>query len=223
VTLRFRELEHTSLYAGLGVRLLDAFTGVGPLGWVKVELDIDDAGTWRELERPAAVTAAGVVWFPGLERYRDASGRSPKLYRIRVTAELYAPRYSYDSEGVSALVDPYDDVTEPATPQRPIDVLLLPSAAYPFAPAVPLLRGAVTDVTGSPVQTALVSWLNAALVTDSVLSDADGEFTLPMRRAPTGTPIDVRAERPPPPAARAGDIIVRVPQDLTTFQTIQIL
>jgi hypothetical protein len=86
------------------------------------------------------------------------------------------------------------------------------------------LHGEVLDDTGARVPAALVTWLSATLVTDSVLSDEDGEFTLPLRRAPRGTALDVRAERPaPPPGGKSGDIIVRVPQDLTTFQTIQIL
>jgi hypothetical protein len=224
MTLRFRELEHTSLYAGLGLRLVDVFTGTGPLGWVKVQLDVGDSGAWREIERPAAVTAGGVIWFPWLEHYADASGRTPRLYRARVAAEWYAPRYGFDSDGVTTLVVPYDDRVEPATPPRPLDVLLLPSAGYPFAPAVPLLRGAVTDALGAPVEAALVTWRHDALDAESALSDADGEFTLPMRRAPKDTSIAVRAERPaPPPGGTSGEITVRVPQDLATFQTIQIL
>jgi hypothetical protein len=221
--LRFRELEHTALYAGLGVSLLDAHTGTAAFGWTKIELDIDDGGTWRPIEHPRAVTAAGVSWFPWLERHRDARGLLPRKYRVRVAAGIYTPRYGYDSAGIEALVAPYDDVTVPPTPARPIEVELLPSAGYPFAPEIPVLRGVVVDPVGDPVPYALVSWIDAVLVTDSVLTDADGEFDLPMRRAPLNTAIDVRAERPAPPiGGRAGDVIVRVPQDLATFQTIQI-
>jgi hypothetical protein len=94
---------------------------------------------------------------------------------------------------------------------------------YPHADAVPVLRGSVVDTVGVPVVNALVSWFDPTLQTDSVLTDVDGEFSLPMRRAPRDTPININAQRPPPPAGgRSGDTIVRIPQDLSTFHTIQI-
>lgn len=224
MTLRFRELEHTTLFAGLGVRLVDDHTRAAAVGWNRIELAVDDGGSWLDLVAPRATTAGGVVWFPWLERHRDATGLPPRAYRVRVASELYTPRYAYDSDGIVALVDPYDDVTVPPLPVRPIDIALLPAASYPFAPAVPVLRGIVVDIFGDPVANALVTWIDGLLQTDSVLTDADGEFDLPMRRAPLDTPIDVHAERPPPPlGGRSGDVIVRIPQDLFTFQTIQIL
>jgi len=81
-----------------------------------------------------------------------------------------------------------------------------------------VLRGLIVDTSNVPVPDALVSWIDATLQTDSVLSDADGEFALPMRRAAINTPIDIHAERP----GLAGDTIIRIPQDLSIFHTIQI-
>lgn len=229
--LGFRELEHSTLYAGVGVQLVDEFASVPaqdlvvpPLGATRVELDLDDAGTWRPVARTAVHTPGGVAWFPYLERHADARDRAPRSYRIRVWAQLYTPRYAYDADGVIVQVAPYDDEHAPAfTPGLPVKVALVPNAAYPYPDAVPILRGGIVDTSGAPVTLALVSWIDAALQTDAVLTDADGEFSLPLRRAPRDTPIVVHAERPPPPAGgRSGDVIVRIPQDLSTFHTIQI-
>jgi hypothetical protein len=231
--LRFRELEHTTLHAGLGVRLIDDHTNVLAFGLRRIFLDVDDAGTWREvppelLQR--ATTASGVVWFPWLEKVRDARGRLPRRYRVRATAEYYAPAYLYDAEGVEVLVDPYDDVTPPAASPAPVDITLLPAASYPYDPSVPVLRGRVEDIFGEPVPHARVGWLDPTvppappLVTDLVLSDDDGEFSLPMRRAPFATPIEIHARRPPPPfPGRFRKQLVQLPGDLSTFLTMTIL
>ena len=230
--LQFRELEHSSLFAGLGVQLIDEFESVpaqgfevAPIGWTDVEISVDDGGgVFRRIDATSVRTPGGVIWFPYLERYPDARGRAPRTYRIRVTAQFYVPRYAYDADGVDIQVAPYDDVNQPAfVPTLPAKIGLLPTAMYPYADAIPLLHGRVVDTANAPVIDALVSWIDASLQTESVLTDADGEFSLPMRRAPRDTPIDIHAERPPPPAGgRSGDTIVRIPQDLSTFHTIQI-
>jgi hypothetical protein len=231
VTLRFRELEHTRLHAGLGVRLVDDYTRQSPIGWKQVHLDVDDAGTWRELTPdivPRALTSGGVIWFPWLEHHRDARGMAARKYRVRVAAEASTPGYLYDAEGVELLVAPYDDSTPPAGTPPVIEIKLLPAANYPFGPQVPVLRGAVEDASGARVPRALVRWidpgLGTPLVTDEVLSDDDGEFSLPMRRAPHATPIDVHAQRPPPPnPGKQRTVSVQLPADLSTFLTMQIL
>ncbi len=232
--LRFRELESSAVYAVLGVQLIDEFASVPagglempPLGWTTIDIDVDDGGVWRAVDPSTLVTArspAGIVWFPWLEHHADARGMAPRNYRVRVGAEHYTPRYRYDSEGVTVSVSPYDDNNPPASsPAAPAKITLLPTSTYPFAPAVPVLRGVVVDTSNAPVPDAMVSWTYGALQAESVLTDADGEFALPMRRAPLDTPIDVHAERPPPPGAGpSGDVIVRIPQDLSTFHTIQI-
>ncbi len=231
--LKFRELESTSLYAGLGVQLVDEYASVlavnlevPPLGWTTIEIDADEGGVWRALDPETLVTArtpAGVVWYPWLEHHRDARGMAPRNYRVRVAAEHYVPRYSYDSDGVVVAVAPFDDVNPPAfVPVAPTKIGLLPTASYPFAPDVPVLRGVVVDLALAPVPKALVTWIDATVQTDAVLTDEDGEFALPMRRAPLDTPIDVHAERPPPPAITSGDAIVRIRQDLPLYHQIQI-
>jgi len=230
--LRFRELEHSTLFAGLGVQLIDEFESVpaqgfevAPLGWTNIEVAIDDGGgAFRTIDPLTVRTPSGVIWFPYLERYADARGRTPRTYRVRVSAQFYVPRYSYDADGIDLQVAPYDDVNPPTfVPALPQKIGLLPAAMYPHADAVPVLRGSVVDTVGVPVVNALVSWFDPTLQTDSVLTDVDGEFSLPMRRAPRDTPININAQRPPPPAGgRSGDTIVRIPQDLSTFHTIQI-
>ena len=228
MTLRYRELEHTRLCAGLGVRLIDDHTQQPPIGWTRVFLDVDDDGAWRELSPDGvrrAITNGGVVWFPWLERRRDARGRGPGRYRVRVAAELGTPAYLFDRDGVEVLVAPYDDAAPPAGTPPIVEIALLPAAHYPFAAAVPVLRGAVKDALGAPVPRALVAWSapgdGPPLVTDEVLSDEDGEFSLPMRRAPHATPIEVTARRPPPPEpGRQRTVSVRLPADLSTFFTM---
>jgi len=228
VTLRYRDLESTRLYAGLGVRLVDAYTRQPPIGWTRVFLDVDEGGAWRELAPDAArrtTTNGGVIWFPWLERRRDARGRGPVRYRVRVAAELGTPAYLFDQDGVAVLVAPYDEAAPPAGTPPVVEIALLPAAHYPFGAAVPILHGVVQDALGAPVPRALVAWAAPAgepsLVTDEVLSDDDGEFSLPMRRAPRGTPIDVTARRPPPPEpGKHGTVSVQLPADLSTFLTI---
>jgi len=231
VTLGFRELEHSTLYAGLGVQLVDEFESVPSqglealaIGWVAIDLEIDDGGVWRAIDRVPTRTASGVLWFPYLERTADARGGQPRKYRVRVAAQFYTPRYQFDAEGVELEVAPYDDVNPPAfVPAMAQRIGLLPAATYPYANQIPVLRGEVVDPAGAPIVNALVSWSDAVLQTDAVLSDADGEFNLPMRRAPRDLPIDIHAERPPPPAGgRSGTTIIRIPQDLSSFHTIQI-
>lgn len=231
MTLRYRELEHTRLYAGLGVRLVDAYTQQAVIGWTRVELDIADGDTWRELSPDTVrrvTTNGGVIWFPWLERQRDARGGAAGKYRVRVAAELGVPAYLFDRDGVEVLVAPYDDAAPPAGTPPVVELKLLPAAGYPFGAEVPVLHGAVKDASGEPVPRALVSWsdpgLGPPLITDEVLSDEDGEFRLPMRRAPRATPIAINARRPPPPAAgKHGAASVRLPDDLPAFLTIQIL
>jgi hypothetical protein len=231
MTLRYRDLEHSRVHAGLGVRLIDEYTQKPPIGWTRVYLDVADGGAWRELS-PEIVrrttTSGGVVWFPWLERYRDAAGHAPGKYRVRVAAELAAPAYLSDGDGVEVLVAPYDDAAPPVGTPPIVEIALLPAANYPFGPGVPVLHGAVEDHLGERVPRARVGWGDpgggTALVTDEVLSDADGEFCLPMRRAPRATPIEITAQRPAPPAAgKHGSASVRLPDDLSRFLTIQIL
>ena len=232
--LGFRELEDSALYAGFGIQLIDDFESVAaqgsevaPIGWTKIELAIDEGGgVFRTIDPPYQVVrgANGVLWFPYLERYADARGRAPRTYRVRVSAQFYVPSYTYTADGVDLQVAPYDPVNPPAfVPTLPTKIHLLPTAMYPYPAAVPVLRGSIIDTSNAPVVAAQVSWIDGTLQTDTVLTDADGEFSLPMRRAPRDTPIDIHAERPPPPAGgRSGDTIVRIPQDLSTFHTIQI-
>lgn len=234
MTLRFREIEATSMYAGLGVQLIDEFASVPaaavetpPLGFTSIDIDIDDGGSWRAVD-PALLlvtrTPGGIVWYPWLEHHRDARGLPPRKYRVRVFADAFAPRYRYDSDGVEVLIAPHDDVNPPASlPTAPLKVPLLPAPSYPFPAGVPVLRGRVVDGGSAPVPDALVSWSDPTLQTDSVLSDVDGEFALPMRRAARNVPIDIHAARPPPPGTgRSGTVSVRIPQDLSIFHTISI-
>jgi hypothetical protein len=230
--LQFRELEFSALYAGLGVQLVDEYASVpalnldvGPLASVEIELDIDEGGgNWRALDMGTVKTrrsAAGILWFPWLEHYRDATGMLPRSYRVRVHSDVYVPLYEWDTTGVEQQVFPYDDVTAPGGPANPLLRLsLLPSPTYPFADGVPVISGVVLEA-GVPAPDVLVSWSHASLQTDRVLTDEDGEFRLPLRRAPRdNTQFPVEAITPS--GGPSGFKTIRIPQDQLTFLTITI-
>lgn len=229
--LRFRELEFSALYAGLGVQLVDEYASVpafnldaSPLAPVEIQLDVDDGGTWRALDMEMVETsrsAGGIFWFPWLEHHRDATGMVPRTYRVRVRSDAYVPLYQWDAAGIEQQIFPYDDVTPPAGPANPlIRLQLLPSPTYPFADGVPVISGVVLEA-GVPVSDALVSWSDATLQTDRVLTDEDGEFRLPLRRAPNdNTQFSVDAITPF--GGPSGFKIIRIPQDQLTFLTITI-
>jgi hypothetical protein len=106
--------------------------------------------------------------------------------------EFYAP-FPAPETGREFLVPLYDDATPPPKPPAlPLTILLLPSAAYPFQPETPVLRGRLQDARGRPVAGALV----VETTRERVLSDQRGVFALPLR--------SYRAARPRRSTSRRG-------------------
>jgi len=206
--------DSTTLWAGASAHVLDDFTGKLPIARVDVALDVQDGASWRAVGASAVATPMGTYTFPGLEKYGDASGRSPRRYRLRVRADGYAPAYLFNSDAVEIDVSPYDEDLAPnPLPAMPTIIALFPTAAYPYGAEVPLLHGTVVDAAGTPVPYALVECL-----TERVLTDPGGAFTLPMRKSPAGQALIDASDR----AGRTGTIPVTVPQGLGHRKTITI-
>lgn len=220
MTTKFRVLagESAMLYSPVGLRLLDEFTGKGPLGRVVAFLDWqDDSGAWQATGRAPVMTPGGVLTYPGLERRRLAAGAPSRRYRVRLEAELYRAFYRAQFDGREFDAFPFNDTTPPSTlAAMPQDELLVPSSAYPFPTHVRVLRGAVVDAAGVPVADVIVS--QGGL--ERVLTDERGTFALPLRWAQEGAPLPVDAidQR----TGRTGMKSVTLPQDLGKNQEITI-
>lgn len=210
--------ESAMLYSPIGLRLVDEFTGDGPVGRVRAFLDRRDAaGVWRATDIAPVKTPGGVLVYSGLERRREVAGQPARRYRVRLEADFYRAFYRSQFDGVEFDAFPYNDTAPPATiAAMPQDELLVPSSAYPFPTHVRVLRGAVVDAAASPVADVIVS--HGGL--ERVLTDERGEFALPLRWASEGVPLPIDAidQR----TGRTGMRPVTLPQDLGTNQEITI-
>lgn len=210
--------EAATTYSPIGLRLVDEFTGDGPLGRVRVLLDRrDDLGLWRATDIKPVTTPGGVLTYPGLERRREPSGQPARRYRVRLDADFYRAFYRSQFDGVEFDAFPFNDTTPPqVVAAMPQDELLVPSSAYQFPTHVRVLRGAVVDIAGRPVADVIVS--QGGL--ERVLTDERGAFALPLRWAQEGVPLPVDAidQR----TGRTGMKSVTLPQDLGMNQQITI-
>jgi hypothetical protein len=213
--------ERSELYSPIGLRLLDEMTGDRPIGRVEALLDVRDGAVWRPTGIPAVRTPGGVVAYPGLERRADVTG-PPRRYRVRLTADFYRPFYPPRAfDGFRFIAFPWNDTNPPRRIVRmPQDVKLAPSAAYPFPPFVPVLRGRVVDTAGRLVADAEVRFVQGSQVLARVLSDDRGELALPLQLAAFGTRLTIEAEHRP--SGLQGILHVLLPRDLGKSQTITI-
>lgn len=200
-------VESTELYAGLGVQLLDDHTDRPIEAVVDIAVDIEVGASWRELELEPQVLPAAVFYFPNLERYRDAVGRPPGRYRVRVRSGRYVPLYQLlGGAGVVVQVEPWDDSNPPVTTlSRPEPLRMLPRPAAPFG-TTPTLRGRVQTPGPDPIGIAgaIVSYNQPQPVgpprSIQVLSEADGDYALPIRRIATpALTVSVASGGPPQP------------------------
>jgi hypothetical protein len=205
-------------YSPIGMRLIDELTNQVPIGNVYSFLDIKDAsGVWRETGIQSSRNTDAVLAYPGLERHATVTGLQPPQYRVRLKADFYIPYYLINADGIVFNAYPYNDTNPPAQVVTvPTDTPLLPATNYPFAPQIPVLRGIVVDASGKAVANASVSQGN----TERVLSDAQGQFALPLRWVQQNTlvPIDASDAR----TARTGSIHIQIPAALGKSQKISI-
>jgi hypothetical protein len=203
----WREVERAHLHAGLGVELITDHDGRPPHGRIDLSIEVD-AGGWRPIAARPRWIRPNLAFVPALERYRDAAGRPPRIYRVKVIAELYRPLYEHlEQPGIDIPVSAWDEANPPVpTLLQPVRIPLLPLPGVRFDDR-PVLRGFVLNPNATPVVTALVEFDGHRVVTAS-----DGEFALPMPRAPTGISlVDVAAV---PSDGRADVFPVTLPNEL---------
>jgi hypothetical protein len=210
--------ERTRLFAPIGLRLVDALSGTGPLGWVRPELDERVGNQWSPALARVVVSGNGIVTSPGLGRTARPAQTQPRHFRIRLSAEHYRPLYRATVDGIEFDAEPYDDSSPPqAHATGATDTPLLPAAGYPFPVHLRVIRGVVRDPNGAPVEDALVEDAPAHA---AVLTDADGAFALPLLAAVDGTPATVRAIDAR--GGQQGTLQVTLPADLGHNLTITV-
>lgn len=217
-TFVLRPGERDEMYAPFGLRPFDEFSGGAPLGRHRYRLDREEApGVWRRIDAAALVTPGGVVTWPKLGRQADALGAPLIRYRALIESDLYRASYQAIFDGLEFDVYPYNDDAPPATiATSPFDIPLLPAANYPFPAHVPVLRGVVRDAAGDPVENAVVR----EALRERTLTDARGEFVLPLRWVTPGVfvPIDAENQR----TGETGAILIQIPDSIGISQTITI-
>jgi hypothetical protein len=209
--------EHVALYSPIGLRLVDDFTGEAPVGRVKAWLDLRVAvGVWKPTDFAPVLTPSSVVCWPGLGREGDPALAPTRRYRARVDADQYRPGYLSSTDGVEFNSPPWNDENPPVpVTAGPQDLYLFPSTAYGFPTWVRVLRGVVRDAGGDPVANVLVRQGAA----ETVLTDERGTFSLPLRWATSGVPVDASDVR----TGRAGLHVLNLPADLRSNVTITIV
>ena len=209
--------ERRMLYSPIGLRLIDDFTGLSPVGAVRAFLDRQTAAGWETTSIKAVRTPSDALIYPGLGRSATAALQPPTHCRVRIEADFYRPDYLLNNDAIEFDVFPYDDITPPAViATLPQNVFLLPTPAYGFADHVRVLRGQVTDAAARPV--ANVEIMFGA--TERAASDERGRFALSLRwPALTGAiQIDASDHR----TGRTGQINVNLPADLAGGNVIVI-
>lgn len=218
MTFVVQSSERRVLYTQVAIDLVDDFTGAPPLGRISVTLEVDRGGTWHMVPRKPVFTATSTAAFPGLGLTSHPADKLPQQYRVRVTSSRYRPLYggSLALDAVVFTVHPYDHQHPPATLlAAPLPVFLLPGTDYSFSSGVPVLHGRIEDPGGLPVDNALVKEGGR----ERVLTDARGEFSLPLRWVPLGTTVTIDAEDR---SGRLGNLALNVPGDLVAGQVITV-
>lgn len=206
--------ETSLLFSPVGLLLVDDLTGRPPVGRIDAALELRDGPAWRPVDRAATISASGVLLYPGLGRSTDVT-QPPVRYRVRIESPHYRPLYRVTADGIEFDAPPYNDANPPAAITRfPVRALLLPAAAYPFAPFTPVIRGVVRDAAGDPVPDVLVQ----EGLRERTLSDARGAFSLALRWVAPSTPTVITADDQR--NGRAGSINITLPAALESSQTI---
>jgi hypothetical protein len=213
--------ESQILHTPIAVRAIDDLTGGAPLAPVSFALDWQDGPRWVATGIDPVRTPSGITAWPGLGRVQDPVATPARRYRVRFADQddlrIYRPAYAFLLDGLEFDVDPWNDAIPPTTslgaPER---VFLWPGVAYPFPRTLPLLRGRTIDGGGAPLADARITGAN-----DHVLSDATGNFCLPIRLTNAAASILVTAEHQR--SGVSGAITVALPRGLGTSVDIQLV
>ena len=181
--------ERIYLYSPIGLRLVDDFTGNGPIGKVRSTLQMRRGGDWVNTGAVANI-ANGVVTYPGLGRSSNPRGQGPRRFRVMLHSKMYKPIYEADSDGIEFDVHAYNDAVPPQNIlTHPRDALLLPTSSYPFPTYTRVLRGRVLNGGGRPLLNITVREGQR----ERVLSERNGSFSLPIRRPDLNAAVNIEA------------------------------
>jgi hypothetical protein len=203
----------------VGLELVDDFTGQAPSGRLDVRLEARPPGasTWTRVDHPPTLTPGGWIAFIGLGRTSNPTGKPVVRHRVSLTAEAMLPLYGPSplAGHVEFDVHPFDDAHPPGVGVDRQKVFLLPAPGYAFPGEVPVARGRVIDAAGAPVARALVTFSTK----ERVLSDARGQFALPLRWAAKNTTVQIDAADG---AGGLGSVAVNIPGGLRRALEIQL-
>lgn len=217
--------ERRVLQAQVALRLVDDFTAGPPLGRLRLVLHrADGAGSWTALEESPVLTPGGVHFWPKLGLTTHPAQSPEQSYRVAVEAELYRARHlvggAWSYGPVEFTVRPYNH-TNPlpiGSLPRPRRVFLLPSAAYPHAPHIEVLRGLVTRPEGRPVAGALVR----LGLTETVLTDDRGSFALPVRHPRPSVAGNITIDIEVPATGQIRSVSIAYPAGFGVCQKVEI-
>lgn len=196
-------------FTPVGLQLVDDFTGQPPAGRVQVILEAQHGAVWHRLDHAPTFTLGGWIAFLGLGKTIHPLGKPVVRHRVQLEAIDLLPLYgtTLATEHVEFDVTPFDDANPPTTPVDQQKIFLLPAATYAFPSEVMVARGQVVDGSARPVPRALVTYGNE----ERALTDARGQFSLPLRWAPRNTTVQIDAADA---AGRLGSTTVAVPGGL---------
>lgn len=208
--------ERFMLYSPVGLRVIDDFSGAGPVGAIEALLDVQDTnGDWHTMDVDAVRTAGDVIAYPGLGRTAYVGVQPMMRYRVRLEADFYRPDYLINLDAVEFDVHPYDDQNPPAViPTHPQTVFMLPATQYQYPRHVRVVRGRVEDNNGDPVANVEVT----EGPRERVLTDERGTFSLPLRWPALNAAVQIDAldHR----TGLSGQLNINLPGDLTGGHTI---
>jgi hypothetical protein len=198
------------------LRLLDRYTGRGPVGPIEVGLSREDGGRWVPFDARYEAKPDGNLGFPGLGRV--TVGRAGLTFTVRIA--LTVPQTVVETAGSAAPVEltitTWDRDNPPPAPV-PITVSCWPGPDYGYGPGVPVHPGRVLDGTGNGVAGARVTAsavVAGAPHVEEVRTGADGWFRIPLRWSSGAT--TVLADK----AGAAGSATFSVPADLGSVSVI---
>lgn len=220
-----RSPDVLELVTPVAFRLVDSMTGAAPIRRIVTILEEQTSpGNWTRIAVEPTYTASGFLIFPKLDKRAHALGQPARKYRFKIdtaATPAYLPAYGAapaTADGIEFDSFPYnDDALPPTFANHITDVVLFPSPRYPFNPNTPVLRG-YAKRTGTNERVAGAEVMEG--VHDRTLTDAAGEFALPLRQvAPhVNTVIDVTDQHSTP--NQTGVAVIQIPLALGIAHTI---
>lgn len=194
----------------LWLRLVDTYTGAPPGGPVTVLVQRSDGASWQSIEPKYVLTRSGNLAFPGLGLRTPGAAADP--YQVRVT--IHTPRSIAEAatgvEYLQATITPWTDAPPP--PNADV-VSFYPGPDYPYAAAIPLVAGSVTDAVGDPVPGAAVTSTESVATsvrTEEARTASDGTFRLSLRWSAGSTQVTASSN------GSTTSLTIDVPADLVS-------